>query len=61
MPALAHREVAAMAAVTGSGAGWVKLAFGFLVLTAGRSGEVGGARAREVDYLGGRASRGGGG
>ena len=29
------------------------LAFEFLVLTAGRSGEVRGARRREVGYLGG--------
>ena len=46
MPALPHREVpGAVAAVRGSGArGVVKLAFEFLVLTAGRSGEVRGAR-----------------
>ena len=51
MPALPHREVAgAVAAVRGSGARpVVKLAFEFLVLTAGRSGEVRGAEWREVD------------
>ncbi len=51
MPALPHREVAgAIAAVWGSGARTVvKLAFEFLVLTAGRSGEVRGAEWREVD------------
>ena len=55
MPALPHREVAgAVAAVRGSGARVVvKLAFEFLVLTAGRSGEVRGARWREVDTASG--------
>ena len=43
-----------MAAVRGSGARVVvKLAFEFLVLTAGRSGEVRGARWREVDTASG--------
>ena len=53
MPALPHREVAgALVAVRGSGARTVvKLAFEFLVLTAGRSGEVRGAEWREVDQV----------
>ena len=51
MPALPHGEVAgAVAAVRGSGArAVVKLAFEFLVLTAGRSGEVRGAAWGEMD------------
>ena len=51
MRALPHREVAsAVAAVRGSRARLVvKLAFEFLVLTAGRSGEVRGARWTELD------------
>ena len=55
MPALPHREVAsAIAAVRGSGARpVVKLAFEFLVLTAGRSGEVRGAEWRELDAAAG--------
>ena len=54
MPALPHREVAgAVAAVRRSEARTVvKLAFEFLVLTAGRSGEVRGAEWREVDAAG---------
>ena len=54
MPALPHREVAAaVAAVRGSGARpVVKLAFEFLVLTAGRSGEVRGAAWAEMDLAG---------
>ena len=55
MPALPHREVAsAVAAVRGSRARpVVKLAFEFLVLTAGRSGEVRGARWTELDVTAG--------
>ena len=55
MPALPHGEVAgAVAAVRGSGArAVVRLAFEFLVLTAGRSGEVRGAEWREVDAVSG--------
>ena len=54
-PALPHREVAsAVAAVRGSRARpVVKLAFEFLVLTAGRSGEVRGAEWRELDVTAG--------
>ena len=54
MPALPHREVAAaVVAVRGAGArAVVKLAFEFLVLTAGRSGEVRGAEWREMDAAG---------
>ena len=54
-PALPHREVAsAVAAVRGSRARpVVKLAFEFLVLTAGRSGEVRGAEWRELDVAAG--------
>ena len=55
MPALPHRGVAsAVAAVRGSRARpVVKLAFEFLVLTAGRSGEVRGAEWRELDVAAG--------
>ena len=55
-PALPHREVAsAVEAVRGSRARpVVKLAFEFLVLTAGRSGEVRGAEWRELDAAAGR-------
>ena len=55
MPALPHREVAsAIEKVRRSRARpVVKLAFEFLVLTAGRSGEVRGARWRELDVAAG--------
>ena len=55
MPALPHGEVAAaVAAVRGARARpVVKLAFEFLVLTAGRSGEVRGARWSELDAAAG--------
>ena len=51
MAALPHREVAAALAATrtSSARPVVKLAFEFLVLTAGRSGEVRGARWSEID------------
>ena len=49
--ALPHGAVAAALATVQASAAWAgtKLAFGFLVLTAGRSGEVRGARWDEID------------
>ena len=49
--ALPHSEVAAALAVVAASGAWAgtKLAFGFLVLTAARSGEVRGARWDEID------------
>ena len=49
--ALPHADVAAALATVGASGAWAgtKLAFAFLVLTAGRSGEVRGARWDQID------------